>query len=101
MSSFAKFLFQGSDSLKVLNRICANNIEVNYGKVVYTSWLNERGGIESDLTVTRLKENVFLIVTAGASHTRDLSWLKKNIPDKANVTVTDVGSAKKNTITKI
>ena len=92
MSSFAKFLVQGSDTAKVLNRICANNVEVNPGKVVYTSWLNERGGIESDLTVTRLKENVFLIVTAGASHTRDLSWLNKNIPDKANLTVTDVTS---------
>ena len=92
MSSFAKFLVQGSDSKKILNRICANNIDETPGKVIYTSWLNERGGIESDLTVTRLKEDVFLIVTAGASQTRDLTWLKNNIPEKAHVAVTDVTS---------
>ncbi|HIN46753.1 MAG TPA: FAD-dependent oxidoreductase [Deltaproteobacteria bacterium] len=92
MSSFAKFMVQGRDAEKVLNRICANDVAVVPGKAVYTSWLNERGGIESDLTVTRLQEDVFLVITAGASQTRDLAWLHKNIPDKAHVTVTDVTS---------
>ena len=92
MSSFAKFVVQGRDAEKVLNRICANDVAVPSGKAVYTSWLNERGGIESDLTVTRLQENVFLVVTAGASQIRDLAWLHKNIPDDAHVTVTDVTS---------
>jgi len=76
----------------VLNRICANDISVPPGKAVYTSWLNERGGIESDLTVTRLREDVFLVVTAGASQIRDMAWLHKNIPDEAHVSITDVTS---------
>ncbi|MED5242148.1 MAG: FAD-dependent oxidoreductase, partial [SAR324 cluster bacterium] len=75
MSSFAKFIVQGKDAEKVLNRICSNDISVPSGKAVYTSWLNEHGGIESDLTVTRLREDVFLIVTAGASQIRDMAWL--------------------------
>ena len=53
-SSFAKFRFEGRDTMAVLNRICANNIDVAPGRVVYTQWLNEHGGIEADLTVTRL-----------------------------------------------
>ncbi len=92
MSSFAKFMVQGRDAEKALNRICANDVAVENGKAVYTSWLNERGGIESDLTVTRLREDVFLVITAGASQNRDLAWLYKNIPEVAQVTVTDVTS---------
>ena len=92
MSSFAKFMVQGQEAEKVLNRICANDVDVASGKVIYTTWLNEQGGIESDLTVTRLQEDVFLVVTAGASQIRDLAWLLKNIPDEAHVNVTDVTS---------
>ncbi len=92
MSSFAKFMVQGQEAEKVLNRICANDVDVASGKVIYTTWLNERGGIESDLTVTRLQKDVFLVVTAGASQIRDLAWLLKNIPDEAHVNVTDVTS---------
>ena len=92
MSSFAKFMVQGRDAEKVLNRICANDIAVPSGKAVYTAWLNERGGFESDLTVTRLREDAFLVITAGASQIRDMAWLRKNIPEEAHVTVTDVTS---------
>ncbi len=92
MSSFGKFMVQGPDTEQVLNRICANDVSVPTGKAVYTTWLNERGGIETDLTVTRLGEDSYLVITAGASQTRDLAWLHKNIPDNANTTVTDVTS---------
>ena len=92
MSSFGKFLLQGSDTEKIMNRICANDVSVPTGKAVYTTWLNERGGIESDLTVTRLSEDLFLVITAGASQTRDLAWLHKNIPEDSRTTVTDVTS---------
>jgi 4-methylaminobutanoate oxidase (formaldehyde-forming) len=92
MSSFAKFMVQGHDAEKVLNRICANDVAVSSGKAVYTAWLNERGGFESDLTVTRLREDAFLVITAGASQIRDMAWLRKNIPEEAHVTVTDVTS---------
>ena len=92
MSSFGKFLLQGKETEKILNRICANDVAVPAGKAVYTTWLNERGGIESDLTVTRLSEYIFLVITAGASQIRDLAWLHKNIPEGAKTTVTDVTS---------
>ncbi len=91
-SSFGKFLLQGRDAEAVLQRICANDVAVPPGKVVYTQWLNERGGIEADLTVTRLVEDSYLVVTGAAVAGRDLHWLKRNIPDGSHATVTDVTS---------
>ncbi|MFC2028606.1 FAD-dependent oxidoreductase [Chloroflexota bacterium] len=92
VTSMSKFLIQGRDAEKVLNRICANDIAVPVGKVVYTQWLNERGGLEADLTVTRLAEDKFFIVSAGDFYTHDLMWLKKHIPYDAHAFVTDVTS---------
>jgi glycine cleavage system aminomethyltransferase T/glycine/D-amino acid oxidase-like deaminating enzyme len=92
-SSFSKFYVEGGDALKCLQQICCNDVDVAVGKVVYTQWLNERGGIEADLTVTRLSERKFLVVSGSATLTRDLAWLKRNIPDSANCVVTDVTSA--------
>ena len=91
-SSFHKFLLQGKDACKVLNRIAANEVDVPVGKLVYTQFLNERGGIESDLTITRLSETEFLIVTGGAVQTRDFTWLKRHIPADAHAFLTDVTS---------
>ncbi|RED49742.1 GcvT family protein [Aestuariispira insulae] len=91
-SSFHKFLLQGKDACKVLNRIAANEVDVPIGKMVYTQFLNERGGIESDLTVTRIAEDQYLIVTGGAVQTRDFTWLKRHIPDDAHAFLTDVTS---------
>ncbi len=79
-SSFAKFEVLGRDAVQVLNRICANEVDVAPGRIVYTQWLNERGGIEADLTVTRLAEDRFLVVTAAASEVRDFHWLQGHIP---------------------
>lgn len=67
LSSFGKFLLQGDDAEAVLNRVSTNDVAVAPGQVVYTQWLNERGGIEADLTVTRLEKDQYLIVTAAAS----------------------------------
>lgn len=91
-TSFAKFLLQGRDAEAVLNRVCANNVSVPNGKIVYTQWLNERGGIESDLTITRIAEDSFMIVTAFSSANRDFSWMKSHIPADAHAILTDVGS---------
>lgn len=93
MSSFAKFRVEGPDAEAVLQRICANDVAVDPGRVVYTQWLNERGGIEADLTVTRLAEDSYLVVTAAASAVRDLSWLKAHVPAEARCVVLDVTSA--------
>jgi 4-methylaminobutanoate oxidase (formaldehyde-forming) len=92
VTSMSKFLVQGRDAAKVLNNICANNVAVPLGKIVYTQWLNERGGIEADLTVTRLAEDKYFIVSAGDFYTHDLYWLKKHIPSEAHAFVTDVTS---------
>ena len=92
-SSFAKFLVQGPDAEAVLNHISANNMSVPVGKVVYTQWLNERGGIEADLTVTREAQDRYLVVTAAATQTHDFSWLERNIPAGARVTAVDVSSS--------
>ena len=92
-SSFAKFLVQGPDAGSVLNGICANNISVPVGKIVYTQWLNEIGGIEADLTVTRTAEEEFLVVTSAASQVRDFAWLKRHIPRDARAFATDVTSS--------
>jgi glycine cleavage system aminomethyltransferase T/glycine/D-amino acid oxidase-like deaminating enzyme len=92
-SSFAKFLLQGRDAEPVLRRICANEVGGPSGKVVYTSMLNERGGIECDLTVTRIAEDRYFIVTAAATATHDYHWIGAHIPDGARAALTDVTSA--------
>jgi 4-methylaminobutanoate oxidase (formaldehyde-forming) len=92
-SSFAKFSLKGRDAARVLGRVCANDIEVPIGRVVYTQWLNERGGIEADVTVTREAEDSFLIVTSCATQTRDFAWLCRAIPDDARAIAVDVSSA--------
>ncbi len=91
-SSFGKYVLVGADACAVLNRVCANNVAVPVGRIVYTQWLNERGGIEADLTVTREAEDRFLIVTSAATQTRDLAWLQRHIPDDARAVVVDVTS---------
>ena len=92
MSSFAKYLVQGPDAECELQRICANDVAVPAGKVVYTQLLNRRGGIEADLTVTRLAPDRYLVVTATASQRRDLTWIERSLRDGARVYLTDVTS---------
>lgn len=92
-SSFSKYLIQGRDSCAVLQRICSADIDVPNNKLVYTHWLNERGGIEADLTVTRLDETRFLVVSAAATTNRDLNWLSQHIPSDAFCTVADISSS--------
>ena len=92
-TSFAKFQLIGRDAVSVLNFVCANQIDVSIGRTVYTQWLNDRGGIEADLTVTRISENEFLIVTSATSQVRDFHWLKKHIPNEAHAFLTDITSS--------
>jgi hypothetical protein len=69
---------RGRDApLAYLQRLCANEMNVEPGRIVYTQMLNTRGGIECDLTVTRLSETAFLLVVPGATLQRDLSWLRR------------------------
>ncbi|MDE3177341.1 MAG: GcvT family protein [Pseudomonadota bacterium] len=86
-SSFAKFVVEGPEAEAALGRICANDVAVPVGRVVYTPWLNPRGGIEADVTVTRETETRFLVVTSAASQTRDLAWLKQGLGDARAIAV--------------
>lgn len=92
-SVMGKILVQGRDAEKVLNKICANNVAVPIGKVVYTQWLNEFGTIEADLTITRLAEDQFLILSADGTLPAVQAWLRRHTPSDAHVFVTNITSA--------
>ena len=92
-TSFAKLRVEGADAEALLQRLCANDVAVPPGQIVYTAMLNERGRFESDLTVTRLSEEAYLVVTGSAQGTRDLDWIRRHRPAGARVAVTDVTGA--------
>jgi 4-methylaminobutanoate oxidase (formaldehyde-forming) len=92
MSSFGKIRVEGRDAEAVLNRICGANMSVPAGKIVYTQFLNRRGGIEADVTVTRLAGHAYLVVTPAATRLADETWLRRHAGD-ANVVITDVTAA--------
>ncbi|VDC33356.1 GcvT family protein [Pseudogemmobacter humi] len=92
MSSFGKIRVEGRDACDFLNRICAGQMDVAPGRIVYTQMLNARGGIESDLTVTRLSERAYMLVVPGATLQRDLAWLRRHLADEF-VVITDVTAA--------
>ncbi|HET8578427.1 MAG TPA: FAD-dependent oxidoreductase [Methylomirabilota bacterium] len=89
-TSFSKFTLEGADAEAVLQHLCANDVAVPAGRIVYTGVLNERGGYESDLTVTRLREDAYLIVSGSAQTTRDAHWIRRHIPAGARAALTDV-----------
>ncbi len=93
LTSMHKYLVQGPDAENVLQRLCANDVAVPVGSVVYTPVLNEFGGFESDLTVTRFAEDAFFIVTALGTGVRDFDYIKRRIPEDARATITDVTHA--------
>jgi len=92
-TSFAKLLLEGDDAEAVLQHLCANDVAVPPGRMIYTGMLNDRGGYESDLTVTRLRDDAYFIVSASAQVTRDASWIRRHVPAGARVTLTDVTAA--------
>lgn len=89
-SSFAKYEMTGPDALKALDWVCANDVGKPVGRLTYTQLLNTRGGIEADLTVARLAEEKFYIVTGTGFRTHDLGWIEDHIPDDLDVTLRDV-----------
>ena len=92
-TSFGKFLVQGKEALDLLEWTCGNRIDVPVGKVVYTQLLNERGGIEGDVTVTRVGERQFLVYTTASSQAHDFWYLQKRIEERDfAATVTDITS---------
>ncbi|WP_181176827.1 MULTISPECIES: FAD-dependent oxidoreductase [unclassified Mesorhizobium] len=92
MTSFGKIRVEGRDACAFLQRLCANDMDVAPGKIVYTQMLNKRGGIESDLTVSRLSDTAYFLVVPGATLQRDLAWLRRHVGEEF-VVITDVTAA--------
>ncbi len=90
MSSFGKIRLEGSDAEDVLQRICGADMRVPEGRLVYTQFLNDKGGIEADVTVTRLGPTSWLVVTPAATAVRDMAWIRRHIPEGAHCTALDV-----------
>jgi glycine cleavage system T protein len=92
MTSFGKIRVEGRDACAFLNRVCSAQMDVAAGKIVYTMMLNPRGGIEADLTVTRLSETAYLLVVPGATLQRNLAWLRAHLGGDFAV-ITDLTAA--------
>ena len=92
-TSFAKFSLKGPDALEALNWIAANDVNKPIGSLTYTQMLNDRGGIECDLTVCRVREDEFYIVSGTGFATRDFNWISSNIPDGLNCQLFDITSS--------
>lgn len=90
MSSFGKIDVTGRGALALLQKLTDSNLDKPVGRVVYTQFLNARGGIESDLTITRLAEDHFRATTGSAFLPRDLGWITMHLPDDGSVQVKDV-----------
>ena len=91
MSSFGKLRVEGPDTESFLNHVCGADLCVPVGRIVYTQFLNARGGIEADVTVTRLSESCYLVVTPAATRLADETWLRRRGRERdAHVTITDV-----------
>lgn len=90
-SSFAKFLVTGKDAERELQRLSCADVS-RQGRATYTQWLNKKGRIEADLTITKLEENRFLVVTAVATGTRELHYMKTHFPRNADAQIEDVSN---------
>ena len=92
-TSFAKFQMTGRDAERALGWICANNVARPVGSLVYTQMLNAQGGIECDLTVARLADDQYYLVTGTGFATHDFDWIARHIPAGFDANLTDVTSA--------
>ena len=89
-TSFAKFTLKGPDAAAALNWIAAGNVDRAVGSLTYTQMLNDRGGIEADVTVVREAWDQFYIVTGTGFATHDFNWIARNIPDGLRCELVDV-----------
>ena len=92
LSPFAKFEVTGRGALEALQRLASNQMDKPVGSITYTPMLTPSGGIKCDLTVTRLGEERFLVLTGGAMGLHDLDWIRSHLPDDRSVSVADVSS---------
>ncbi|MGY8687598.1 MAG: GcvT family protein, partial [Verrucomicrobiales bacterium] len=92
-STFSKYVFRGEDALPILQRLCGANVDVPVGKTVYTGLFNERGTFESDLTLVRVRNDEFYIITATTQTVHDFDWISRHIPRGADADLLDVTTA--------
>tara|TARA_B100001123_G_scaffold36344_1_gene37579 strand:+ start:12 stop:983 length:972 start_codon:yes stop_codon:yes gene_type:complete len=90
LSTFAKYEISGKDSESFLDRLCANKIPKKDGSIVLTHMLNEKGRIQSELTITRLPNSIFYVLSSTASEIRDLDWFNHNLKKHENVNIKNV-----------
>ncbi len=90
MTFMGKFLVQGRDAGKVLDHISANSVNGPVETITYTQWLNERGKLEADVTVTKLDEESFIVVVTDTMHRHVETWLRRHVPADAHCFVTDL-----------
>jgi 4-methylaminobutanoate oxidase (formaldehyde-forming) len=93
MSFMAKFLVQGRDAGQLLNYVSANEVDAEAGRITYTQWLNHDGKLEADLTVIKLDDEKYMVVSSDTAHRHAETWLNRNIRDDQHVFVTDVTSS--------
>ena len=89
-TGFSKFILKGPDAVGLLQRLCGNNVDVAFGKTVYTGLFNQRGGFESDLTLVRLALDEFHIITGTAQAVRDADWIRRNTGNNEHAVLVDV-----------
>ena len=91
-SPFGKLVVEGADALTVLHRVCANDVDVEPGRVVYSPILNRRGGYESDVVILRSAEQTFMMITGAAQTSRDAHWIRRYTDQAERMSLTDVTS---------
>ena len=91
MAFMAKFDVRGRDAGRVLERVSANQVDGEPGRITYTQWLNEGGGLEADLTVTKLDDDRFWVVASDTAHRHVDTWMRRHLGG-AHAFVTDVTS---------
>jgi len=90
LSTFAKYEISGKDSESFLDRLCANRIPKKDGSIVLTHMLNEKGRIQTELTITRFPNNVFYVLSSTASEIRDFDWFNRHLKKGENVSIKNV-----------
>src|SRR6476469_1721087 len=92
LSLMSHHLVQGPDARAVLNRVCANDVDTAVGRIVYTQWLDHHGGILADVTVTRLAEDRYVVISGDTIHRRVPAWIRRQTREGELAVVTDVTS---------
>jgi 4-methylaminobutanoate oxidase (formaldehyde-forming) len=92
LSSFGKIAVEGAGALRLLQRVSANDIDRPVGSVVYTQWCDDRGGIVADVTVTRLADDRFRVVTGAGYLASELAWLRTHAEDDGRIAIDDVSA---------